>query len=148
MIKKVQEGNVDGIEELLNQGFNIDAVGADKRTAVHVSAFYGDRSMIEFLVDHNANVKTCDVNGNTPLHAAIEGAVYQSETAMKSFAKTIKFLVQLEVNINALNTGHNTPLLYAVYYNLPTLVEVLIQQKADVNILQKQYDLLWYISQI
>lgn len=64
-------GDVNECERLLSEkSTDINVTTSDGLTGLHEAAICGNVPMVEFLVDHGANVDCCDNEGWTPLHAA------------------------------------------------------------------------------
>lgn len=64
-------GDVNECERLLNDKLvDIDVTTSDGLTGLHEAAICGNAQMVEWLIDHGANINCCDNEGWTPLHAA------------------------------------------------------------------------------
>ena len=59
------KGDVEGLEQLLNDGLSVDAADFDDRTALHLAACEGHLKVIEFLISKGANVNHADRWGST-----------------------------------------------------------------------------------
>lgn len=59
------EGDLDGIEELLSSGIDVNFRDIDDRTALHVSACQGKTEVVELLLGRGANVESRDRWGST-----------------------------------------------------------------------------------
>eukprot|EP00246_Nothoceros_aenigmaticus_P001793 TRINITY_DN12432_c0_g1_i1.p1 TRINITY_DN12432_c0_g1~~TRINITY_DN12432_c0_g1_i1.p1 ORF type:complete len:446 (-),score=67.20 TRINITY_DN12432_c0_g1_i1:170-1507(-) len=64
------EGNKAGVEELLNNGVQVNSADLDDRTALHVAACEGHEDIVLFLIDKGADVNAQDRWGSTPLQDA------------------------------------------------------------------------------
>ncbi|PAA54585.1 hypothetical protein BOX15_Mlig005281g1, partial [Macrostomum lignano] len=68
-----QEGHNEVVKLLLKQdGVEVDARTLHSKTPLHLAAQRGHKEVCETLVDHNADTKATDNNGQTPLHLAAE----------------------------------------------------------------------------
>ena len=59
------EGNIDGIQELLDSGIDINFRDIDNRTALHIAACQGLTDVTSFLLDKGAEVDVKDRWGST-----------------------------------------------------------------------------------
>lgn len=59
------EGDLEGIKELLNSGTDVNFQDIDKRTALHLAACQGSTDVVQLLLDHNAVVDAKDRWGST-----------------------------------------------------------------------------------
>ncbi|KAJ3311283.1 hypothetical protein HDU76_003163 [Blyttiomyces sp. JEL0837] len=59
---------------LLENGYNVNDVTEDdeRNTPLHVAARYGSLTVAKLLVDHGAEIQSCNIGGMTPLHEAVE----------------------------------------------------------------------------
>lgn len=65
------EGDLDGIREILDQGVDVNFRDIDDRTALHVAACQGLTDVVSLLLDRGAAVDSKDRWGSTPLADAI-----------------------------------------------------------------------------
>lgn len=59
------EGDLDGIKELLNSGIDVNFRDIDNRTALHISACQGKSEVVELLLSRGASVDSKDRWGST-----------------------------------------------------------------------------------
>ncbi|CAN1847292.1 Integrin-linked protein kinase 1 [Linum perenne] len=78
------EGNIDGIQELLDSGIDINFRDIDNRTALHIAACQGLTEVTSFLLDKGAEVDPKDRWGSTPLADAI---YYKNHDVIKLLEK-------------------------------------------------------------
>lgn len=52
-------------------GCDVDALGAENQSALHVATNEGYSVMVEILLDHGADVNAVDKDGDTALHIAL-----------------------------------------------------------------------------
>ncbi|CAN0853626.1 Integrin-linked protein kinase 1 [Linum grandiflorum] len=78
------EGNLDGIQELLDSGIDINFRDIDNRTALHIAACQGLTEVTSFLLDKGAEVDPKDRWGSTPLSDAI---YYKNNDVIKLLEK-------------------------------------------------------------
>ncbi|XP_044503037.1 integrin-linked protein kinase 1 isoform X2 [Mangifera indica] len=65
------EGDLEGIKELLNSGTDVDFRDIDERTALHVAACQGRTDVVQLLLSRGADVDPKDRWGSTPLADAV-----------------------------------------------------------------------------
>ncbi|KAJ3652485.1 hypothetical protein Zmor_018446 [Zophobas morio] len=133
---------------------DINAINSDGNTALTYAVEAKNDSIVEFLIEHDADPCKCGKNGKTPLRAAVEkqslplitylldhGAESTIQTAFLVAIETrnldiIRLLIQKGVNLNAAyNSGH-TPLTKALELGYFEIAEFLVENGADC----KSYD--------
>jgi ankyrin repeat protein len=78
----------DIAELLLAKGAKIDTAGDNGKTALHLAAMDGSKSMIELLIDRGAALNAADKYGNSPLKLSLENdRIEASEILRKRGAK-------------------------------------------------------------
>ncbi|KAK4465296.1 ankyrin repeat-containing domain protein [Cladorrhinum samala] len=86
-------GYADLVEYLLDpgNGSNINYVnGPLGRTALHAASYHGHSKTTRVLLEHGADVTICDLEGNFPLHLAIQqGHVEVSEMLARQFSSRL-----------------------------------------------------------
>jgi len=65
------EGNKDQLERMLINGVNVNTPDYDNRTALHLAASKGYVELVEFLLEHRADVNVTDRMGFSPLVDAL-----------------------------------------------------------------------------
>ncbi|XP_031263356.1 integrin-linked protein kinase 1-like isoform X2 [Pistacia vera] len=65
------EGDLEGINELLDSGTDVNYRDIDKRTALHVAACQGKTDVVQLLLSRGAEVDPKDRWGSTPLADAV-----------------------------------------------------------------------------
>jgi uncharacterized protein len=67
----VQQRSLASLELLLAAGGEINAADARGQTPLHGAAFWGWNDVVQFLVDHHANLNAKDLKGMTPIDSAM-----------------------------------------------------------------------------
>jgi ankyrin repeat protein len=97
----VHNGHVDLVEMFLGCGVDINVKNTDGETLLDFASQNGKLEVARFLIDHGADVDCCDQRGWTPLHTA----------ARFSHLDVVRLLVEHSTNVHARNGIHNPPLL-------------------------------------
>ncbi|XP_058771411.1 integrin-linked protein kinase 1-like isoform X1 [Vicia villosa] len=71
LMYSANEGDVDGIREVLESGVSVNFRDVDGRTALHIAACQGLTHVVDLLLDKGADVDPKDRWGSTPLADAI-----------------------------------------------------------------------------
>lgn len=59
------KGDVRGVEELLDEGIDVNSIDLDGRTALHIAACEGHLGVVKALVSRRANIDARDRWGST-----------------------------------------------------------------------------------
>ncbi|MBA0750410.1 hypothetical protein Gogos_001821 [Gossypium gossypioides] len=78
------EGDLEGIKDLLDSGTNVNFKDIDGRTALHVAACQGLTDVVRLLLDRGAEVDSKDRWGSTPLADAV---YYKNQDVIKLLEK-------------------------------------------------------------
>ncbi|KAL8128660.1 hypothetical protein V2J09_017815 [Rumex salicifolius] len=78
------EGDLQGIREILASGIDVNYRDADNRTPLHVAACQGYKEVVELLIENGAEVEAKDRWGSTPLADAI---YYKNNVVIKFLEK-------------------------------------------------------------
>jgi ankyrin repeat protein len=90
---------------LLEHGAHVDTQDDfDHSTPLHSASFCGSVRLTELLLQHGANVNMRNINGQTPLHAALDGGYSDY------FFDTIQLLLEHGADVDTLDNHHLTPL--------------------------------------
>nr|XP_023894119.1 integrin-linked protein kinase 1 [Quercus suber]POF27095.1 serine/threonine-protein kinase sty8 [Quercus suber] len=71
LMYSANEGDLDGIRELLDSGVNVNFKDTDGRTALHVAACNGHTDVVSLLLDRGSELDPSDCWGSTPLADAV-----------------------------------------------------------------------------
>ncbi|OWF35324.1 uncharacterized protein LOC110443061 [Mizuhopecten yessoensis] len=141
IFKAVRYNDLDMIGRLVRAGININSkhqgmactvrcrmlashIKMTKYTPLHVAVLQSPLKTISFLVDHGADVNSCDGNSRVPLHYV----------ANAGRADVLQFLLQKGSSCNVQSASMKTPLMYAVIKGDPMSINLLIKAGADVDI--------------
>jgi ankyrin repeat protein len=67
----VQERSLASLKLLLAAGGEINAADSRGQTPLHGAAFWGWNDVVQFLVEHHANLNAVDLKGKTPIDSAM-----------------------------------------------------------------------------
>lgn len=127
LISAVQRGALEDAQRLLQDGTDPNTRNpADGLTVLMTAAGRGNVSMVRLLLEAGADVFSADSRaGGTALHKAVQGGDRE----------TVRVLVEAGAFIDAVapSTGH-TPLMDALWYKSPDIVEYLLLQNAGLNL--------------
>lgn len=119
---------------LIDAGPNFEPHYDSKATLLHRAAWWGEKEVVEDLIELGADVEAIDSVGGTPLHAAIQnGCTHYWDVIHGPNIEILELLIKNGADVNATNKGNTTPLHGAAGYNDANAVELLIEHRADVN---------------
>jgi len=116
-----QEGNLKNVKSLLDRGANVNAENWEKKTPLHLAAFYGRTGAARLLIGRGAQVDAEDVDKWTPLHWA----------AFCDHTEVARLLLDRGANVDAENDDKDTPLHEAASYGHTEIAKLLILRGAD-----------------
>ncbi len=123
LFKAVEQGNIQVVESLLEQGASVNAVNQRGSTLLHSAVFKGQAEMVNLLIQRGAYADTANRYGASPLHAA----AYHGSSVITNL------LIDGGANVNVLGRLEVTPLHVAVYDGHIGIVRLLIDKGANVN---------------
>lgn len=110
---------------IIDSGADVNARDNQGKTALFFITY--KKEIVELLLDNGANINAKDNSGNTPLH----NMKYSRYTDITNFIKH-------GANVNAQNNLGQTPLSIAIVKRNKEVVELLIEQNADLRYLDYQ----------
>ncbi|PON75989.1 Transmembrane protein [Trema orientale] len=116
-------GQIPFMDELLEQGVDIDSVDKDGLTALHTAIIGTKQAVISHLLRKGASPHVRDRDGATPLHYAAQVGAMQS----------VKLLIKYNVDLNVADNEGWTPLHISVQTRNRDIVKVLLLNGADPN---------------
>uniref|UniRef100_A0A803RC08 Ankyrin repeat domain-containing protein EMB506, chloroplastic n=1 Tax=Cannabis sativa TaxID=3483 RepID=A0A803RC08_CANSA len=116
-------GQIPFMDELLEQGVDIDFVDKDGLTALHTAIIGSKIAVISHLLRKGASPHIKDRDGATPLHYAAQVGSMQ----------IVKLLIKYNVDLNVADNEEWTPLHIAVQARNRDIVKVLLLNGADAN---------------
>ena len=163
LITAVKQGDMSRVTELLNKGANINYRKEDEQvTALDVAVLDNNINLINFLLEHGADVNSTTKNGYTALLVAstpysgnfdvVDTLIkHGADVNAKSFVEqwsplllasanafpdesVIRRLVEAGARINDSNIYGVTPLMCIAQFGSDTLVEYLLKKGANANL--------------
>ena len=137
-------GNADMLKVLLEAGANADSPNADGQTALLAVARTGNVEAAQLLLDHGATVDAKEKwGGQTALmwasarrHPAMMQLLISkgADVNARSIDRDYQRHVTAEGRPKSLDSGGLTPLLYAARENCRACVDVLLENRADIDL--------------
>lgn len=125
LVNPIYQGNVKEIEELLDNGADIERIDNLGRTPLHQATLLINTEVVRLLVKRGANVNAKTFGGVTPLHNAVQ----------RNQIDSVKILLEAGADVNSTTFYDNrTPLHIAYNLGRIEIVELLLAAKADINI--------------
>nr|KAG5694252.1 hypothetical protein BaRGS_021567 [Batillaria attramentaria] len=119
------KGRKDLVELLLSRGATADTKDQFGRTPFFKACARGHKHIAELLLKLNVSVNTTDIDGDTPFAAACYSSVDVVEMLLK---------LNPRPDIEIKGQYNQTPLLVACYANKTSIVRVLLDHGAQVNV--------------
>jgi len=124
LIAAVMKNDIATIEQLQNQGVDINTPAIGDGTALIIAVKENNRQMVQALIDLGANVDQSSRGDGNPLITA----------AMTNNIELAQLLIDNGANINAIVKHDETPLINASRRGYFEMTQLLVSQGADVNL--------------
>jgi len=121
LISAAVAGDAGAAAQAIEQGANVNASGALKRTPLFAAAFCDRPDVVKLLLAKGGKHDVADVNGMLPLHAAV----------VVGGTETVKALLANGANVNGKDAAGRTALHVAAATNQMSMVELLLAGKAN-----------------
>jgi len=138
-------------------GLEVSTIAA---TPLWLAASYGDVRTMRILVEAGADPLARSADNTTPLMVAagvdfVEGQDkygrrwFANDTAalQQAAREAIAYCLELGADINAANDLGQTPIIGAVYFRSPPIVQFLVDRGAKINVVNKRGQTPWLITQ-
>lgn len=123
--KAAHKEEAELVEELVTSGqADVNALGAQNRTALHKAVGKGNLKIVTFLLEHGADVGKQDAGGLTPLHWA----------SLFGFLEVGEALVEAKADLNAKTNSGETPLHLAAEKGKLEFARMLVDRGADLTV--------------
>ena len=134
LITAAKTGDIQGVQLLLDQGVDLEAVDLEmKATALDIAARIGQAAMVQLLLDKGANIEARNKNGGTPLITA----------AFWRRSEIVLLLVEHGADVNAVDSTNRSAMYRAItdwgetgYYDDKRylITQILLNNGADIEI--------------
>lgn len=114
-------GQMHFLDQLLENGINIDFPDKDGLTALHISVIGKNEAVVRHLLRKGANPHVKDKDGVTPLHYAVQVGAMQA----------VKLLIKYNADVNHSDNEGWTPLHVAMQSRNRNIAKVLLINGAD-----------------
>lgn len=111
---------------LLDGGANVDARGAQRKTALMNAAMWGRVETVDLLLQHGATVDAVDERGKTAL-------LWSQEAVQGREVGIVRALLRFGASVDQASRTGWTPLIAAALHGATDCAQVLIEHGADVN---------------
>lgn len=131
VVEAALAGEIEVVENALEQGYKVDMPDAEGRTVLMYAAFNGQTEIAKKLIAAGAGVNIQDQTGSTALMF----------TASGPFPETAKLLLESGAEINTIDSNeHFTALMWAAAEGQAETVKLLLTYGADVTLLDVDGD--------
>lgn len=124
MIVTSSKGDIQGVQELLQQGMEIESTDLVGNTPLIFAARYGRNDEARFLIEQGADVNARSKTGGTPLREAVN----------KMDAETVRLMLDAGAMVDVKDVEGETALFYAVRHGFLDALEMLLAHGADPNV--------------
>jgi ankyrin repeat protein len=125
----VSAGNIDKVRETLKHNPRFaNKVQPGWGTALHEAARSGRAEIAELLLENGSDIKTTELEGDTPLHTAIKWGGHED---------VVKVLIAHKADVNAGDNDGKTPLFLAASGGHTNIILLLLANGADINTTDK-----------
>ena len=131
LIELAFNGNLEGVQKLVEAGVPVESVNPDKSTSLMWAAYNGHSDVTAYLLEHGATVDSKDANGRTALIYASSGP----------FPETVELLLNHGAEVNLQGTAEGfTALMMASAEGHVEVVRLLLAHGARADILDRDGD--------
>ena len=123
LVEAAQDGDLEGVAELLDAGADVNALVRGDGTALLIAARRGDRRMVEMLLQRGAADIAAPGDGSALIQAARQG-----------FSDIVRMLIEGGADVDLPVAGDGSPLIMAARGGHAEIVRMLLDRGADVNL--------------
>ncbi|NMM49187.1 ankyrin repeat domain-containing protein [Marinigracilibium pacificum] len=122
----VSKNNIEIVENLLLEGFDVNTKDEFGETGVHISVSKNNFDILKILIDHQANIDILNEEGYSPAQIAVIDGSYES----------LKTLLENGADIKTIDPNGNTLLANAVmhYRGDDRIIKLLLEKGIDPKI--------------
>ena len=123
LAEAARRGDRDAVQELLQQGFDVNGLGADGTPALQWAVRVADEDLVDTLLAAGADASAANRYGQSPIHVAVE---YRHPGLLRK-------LVDAGADVETANASGEPALLIAARVGALDVVDALLALGADVN---------------
>jgi len=123
MYVSATEGDLKGVQMLIDMGADIDSKGPEGKTVVFWATEQKNYDVLRYFLDNGANPNLCDVHQTAPIHIAVHNRD----------PKAAKMLLDAGCSLEARDRSLMTPLHNAFDLKDWELMQLFVHRGADVN---------------
>lgn len=123
LINAAYDGDLVRVKELIEAGADVESIGNNNVTALHMAAQQGHVDIVKYLLERKADVKARAVFDTTPLHLS----------ATKGHCEVCRILIANGADVNARGNGDTTPLHEAAWAGHLEVVQLLVEKGAKTD---------------
>lgn len=123
LVQAARAGNISGVERLLRDGVNPNALGALGFSAMHAAAEQDNVFLLNVLINHGAGVSVAGRNLELPIHWA----------ARNNATRAIRWLIDNGVDLNEADENGHTALHHAAQNNAVDAIDLLVEGGANLE---------------
>lgn len=116
-------GDQETVQRLLDQGVDINAVGARSWTALNIASSYGQVEVAELLLRHGSSFEPFNDRGEGPWHSAV----------IESHLEVVRLFVRERLDPCVVTGNGNTPLGCATITNRLEIAKLLLKSGARIH---------------
>ncbi|CAF0714986.1 unnamed protein product [Brachionus calyciflorus] len=143
-------GDLKTCETLIKCGADFNLLNSDNCTCAHGAAFYKNVPILQLLLDNKIDVNIKDISGKNILHllckdsyddtySLVNDTEEKSQNKNKEFINLInRLLIDFQMDPNEKDSSDFTPLMYACEHENLDLIQILIDYKANINIINSE----------
>ena len=126
-IFSASQNNLEGMQEALAKGADINAVDELDCNALMFASMFGYVDIVKFLLANNVKPLTQDISGNTALLYA----------AQNGFTEIVELLILAGANVNHKDDYDRNALHFAANYGYLDMVKLLVEKGIEIELKNK-----------
>ncbi|CAG2221847.1 ANKRD50 [Mytilus edulis] len=134
------DGHLPIVEILLETGSNINKTNTHGETPLYTACFEGHHSLVNCLIDKEADINKQNKYSRSSLYASclmghetIYGWTPLYEACIHGDKKTVQSLIRARANVNMQTNSGEIPLVAACHQGHGFIIQVLLDEGADIN---------------